>query len=286
MTSTDIIQMNGAAFASWLRENREMYDLGCERLGRYLGVDTGTVEGYEKGYFCRQVYREALVRFFEDMERTHPQRKKAKAEVQTAEPVPAQETELFPVSELNAEPDSASEREKLEQSAFGAWLKDRRKALGMKQDDFARAIGISSRCCISQMERGMWKVSSHRRRGIRERVERLLKGGADNALPAADGASDMRESAALHTEEAAAYDPEPASETVSGPLPAEEPQEEPRPFDGCQEVINRLTGRQGILLEKGLIRLSNDAFFRLCCYMKDLLSNKDNLDARFAGVDD
>ena len=64
----DVLQMDGTVFSIWLKENREKYGLDCERLGRYLGVETEAVKGYEKGYFCRQAYREALFRYFEDAE--------------------------------------------------------------------------------------------------------------------------------------------------------------------------------------------------------------------------
>lgn len=297
----DMQKKRDVAFGLEVRRRRDDLRITQKKLAKMIGLRQTDLSRYELGLKrCPELIRIRLEKVLgpidvcddEDVPAAPARDDAAPAQ---SEELPAEQTESAERAKNfgidSGSPKQPRKRRKSENCAkiaqeFGLEMLRARMRLGMQQKDFAAAIGCPNSAYICKYERGQVLPKPDALFRYRKEIERLLEGGADNVLPAADGASDMRESAALHTEEAAAYDPEPASETVSGPLSAEEPQEEPRPFDGCQEVINRLTGRQGILLEKGLIRLSNDAFFRLCCYMKDLLGNKDNLDARFAGVGD
>ncbi len=139
----DVLQMDGTVFAVWLQENRKKCKVDCERLGCYLGVETDAVEGYEKGYCCRGVYREALFRYFEEKERLQLERYSTKTEPQT------------------------------NSCLFGSWLKKQRLALGMTQKEFAAAIGVPTAPQISVYEHGRRLPSAQEQARIKKCVKSL-----------------------------------------------------------------------------------------------------------------
>ena len=149
----DVLQMDGIVFSVWLQENRKAYGLSYGCLAGCLGVEIGAIKGYEEGYFCRQTYREALFKYFE-------------------------ETELLCKETLQAdsvisEKLKAKAKPKMKDISFGVWLKEQRLALGMTQREFAAAIKVPAAPQISSYEHSSRIPSAQEQARIKKCVESL-----------------------------------------------------------------------------------------------------------------
>lgn len=401
----DVLQMDGTVFSIWLKENREKYGLDCERLGRYLGVETETVKGYEKGYFCRQVYREALFRYFEDAEWARQQPKSAKKDKRKmrvlqdalAAPLPEitfpaadpyvaadagsaasaePETEQAEMSEpepaSNApEPSGKPDQETIlslaqevlnqkgtsfgawlkdcrkslgmsqtefgkaldytqhsmsalengyhkpplrkqnlirkqvaelwpatcgpqgNQNApmtvlpqnspnFGAWLKERREAIGMSQKELAAALGFKNRHAVSKLERGDWVPLSRYRQQLQDQVERLVREQPQRLPETTDAALSETPSVPPETptEKEELKMPADFETRTDEPLPSAKG--ELQPAGDFMVTYDRINW----LVFAGLYKLNDSGMLKVKEYLQDLLHNEENLESCFADADD
>lgn len=63
-TKEEVLAFDSATFGEWLKAQRDYFDVTVTDVGQVCGVDDETVEGFEKGDFCRPARREAIVWFF------------------------------------------------------------------------------------------------------------------------------------------------------------------------------------------------------------------------------
>ena len=245
----DVLQMDGTVFAVWLQENRKKCKVDCERLGRYLGVETEAIEGYEKGYCCRGVYREALFKYFEEKERLRLERYSTKTEPQT------------------------------NSCLFGSWLKKQRLALGMTQKEFAAAIGVPTAPQISVYEHGRHLPSEREQTRIKDRVKDLFESRGylskmGRKSPALRDRVTRRDTSAL------------PSETVE--VSVEKAAELSASSEELPSLAKLTISRQSIdrLINQWVCRLNEKGVLKLCSFLFCLLRSKENIEPCFVDADD